>query len=230
MRRKNRFLGYSPFFIIAIQLSVCALAEYEKPEPKYIPGQVVAATVLRVKDGDTVVTIDGEKNVVNVRFQAIDAPEGQQDFADKSKAFLESLILNKEIELRVDKTDHYGRTVARIFLGETDIEREMIAAGLAWHCLEFNQEDSLAEAQKAAKAEKRGIWAYPDPLPPWEWRAGKRPEKSEFNRFWANSETGVIHNSECEHFGKTRSGFYSTGENNWKDCGKCGGRSPKTDP
>ena len=33
--------------------------------------------------------------------------------------------------------------------------------------------------EKESKAAKRGLWADPNPIPPWEWRRGKRTKQRE---------------------------------------------------
>jgi endonuclease YncB( thermonuclease family) len=36
----------------------------------------------------------------------------------------------------------------------------------------------LAAAQEDAKAQRLGLWAQPNPLPPWQFRATERARKS----------------------------------------------------
>jgi len=61
---------------------------------------------------------------------------------------------------------------------------EQVRAGLAWHNKhdqdEQTQTDRLiyARAEEEARGDERGLWADPKPIPPWEWRSGKRlPEE-----------------------------------------------------
>ena len=51
------------------------------------------------------------------------------------------------------------------------INLELVEAGLAWWYEKYAPDDTpLAEAEAKARAEKRGLWADPDAVPPWKWR------------------------------------------------------------
>jgi hypothetical protein len=53
----------------------------------------------------------------------------------------------------------------------TNLNREMVERGMAWHYRQFAPDDViLARAQVCAKKVKLGIWSKPNPIPPWEWR------------------------------------------------------------
>lgn len=49
----------------------------------------------------------------------------------------------------------------------------MIDAGLAWHYTRYSDDADLAAAERAARAARRGLWADPEPVPPWEWRGSE---------------------------------------------------------
>jgi endonuclease YncB( thermonuclease family) len=50
----------------------------------------------------------------------------------------------------------------------------LVSAGLAWWYERYAPEDEiLKDIQKNARLAKRGLWADPDPIPPWEWRSKK---------------------------------------------------------
>ena len=56
------------------------------------------------------------------------------------------------------------------------VNLELVEAGFAWWSEKYAPDDEqLAEAEKEARAEKRGLWAGPEPVPPWEWRRGEKP-------------------------------------------------------
>jgi endonuclease YncB( thermonuclease family) len=64
-------------------------------------------------------------------------------------------------------------------LDRTDANYQQIAGGFAWHDKQNEREQSrddrerYAAAENQARAAKRGLWADPAPVPPWEWRKGK---------------------------------------------------------
>ncbi len=82
----------------------------------------------RVIDGDTIVV--GNESV---RLLGINSPEKGEAYYDKAKIFLEDLILNKSVRLEYGKPkyDKYGRTLAFIFISNTNINIELVRVGLA---------------------------------------------------------------------------------------------------
>ncbi len=87
------------------------------------------ATVTYVIDGDTFkVDIYDE----SVRFEDIDCPEPDTDKGKAAKAYSESHLLGKEVELRVRKElDNYGRRVAKVYLNGKNFGYELVRNGLA---------------------------------------------------------------------------------------------------
>ena len=72
---------------------------------------------------------------------------------------------------RVVDTDRYGRTVGVIYHDKRNINLVMIQEGHAWWYRKYAQYDrQLQGAEAEARDAKRGLWAEPDPIPPWEWR------------------------------------------------------------
>ena len=70
--------------------------------------------------------------------------------------------------------DQYGRLVADVILPDgRNLNRELVRAGLAWWYRRYAPHDAELEALEAeARAARRGLWADPHPVPPWEWRRG----------------------------------------------------------
>lgn len=103
---------------------------------------VYKAKCLRVIDGDTIVAeVDLGFNIytkVNIRLEGIDAPEVRtRDLEEKkkgiaSKEYLEDIFsLNKSFLLESKKVDKYGRCLGTIYIGDVNINEEMIEEGLA---------------------------------------------------------------------------------------------------
>ena len=83
-------------------------------------------------DGDTCTTTTGER----VRLACIDTPElvGKRAEPVPAKAarnHLRDLVEGKRVEIRRSTEDRYKRTVAELFVGERNIQREMVATGHA---------------------------------------------------------------------------------------------------
>lgn len=143
-------------------LLLCALASARADE---ISGRVVA-----IADGDTLTVLTSEKLQVKVRLAQIDTPEKGQPFGQASKKSLSDLCFGKDAVLTVESTDRYGRTVARVFCEGIDANREQVRRGLAWAYLKYLTDRELLDVEAEARAAGRGLWADPDPVPPWEWR------------------------------------------------------------
>jgi len=123
----------------------------------------------RVIDGDTLELADGRK----VRLAEIDAPELNQPWGLQATKFLKS-IEGKSIILQGEKTDRYGRVLAHISFDGDDMGEKLVEAGLAWQYEQYSRSERLAELERKAQKQEIGIWSKP--IPPWEWRRGKRPK------------------------------------------------------
>lgn len=72
-------------------------------------------------------------------------------------------------------TDKYGRTVADVILPDGRVlNRELVSAGLAWWYRRYSQDKSLRQLEEQARSAKRGLWADPNPIPPWCYRKLKK--------------------------------------------------------
>ena len=77
-----------------------------------------AAKVVGVSDGDTLTVLTAEKRQVKVRLHGVDAPETGQDFGTRAKQAASELAFCKEVNVREEDRDRYGRTVAEVILPE----------------------------------------------------------------------------------------------------------------
>lgn len=155
--------------------------ESRPPATLPVPRPGSADTVWRVvsvHDGDTVRALDPDKREHRVRLHGIDAPEVGQAFGTKSRDGLRTLVMGKVVTVDHRGEDRYGRTLARLEVDGRDVNREMVAAGLAWHYVRYSDDASLAAAEVEARAAHRGLWADREPVPPWEWRAGEQARKT----------------------------------------------------
>ena len=72
--------------------------------------------------------------------------------------------------------DGYGRTVARVSVGELDVNAELVRAGAAWVYRRYTDDPKLLALESEARAAHRGLWGLegPAPVPPWDWRHGRK--------------------------------------------------------
>ena len=67
--------------------------------------------------------------------------------------------------------DHYGRTVARVQCQGKDAASAQVRAGMAWvYAPRALAYPHLARLQRQARAERSGLWADAQPVPPWKYR------------------------------------------------------------
>jgi len=125
--------------------------------------------VVSVTDGDTIKVLKNGKQV-KIRLASIDCPEKGQPYGQAAKKFTAGLVAGKVVKIWPTDTDRYGRTVAFVFVGDKNLNKELLSAGLAWHYKKYSRDPELAKLEFQARSEKRGLWAEPDPVPPWEWR------------------------------------------------------------
>lgn len=143
--------------------------------------QLFTGPVVGVADGDTI-TVMRERQPVTVRLAEIDCPEKHQPYGTKAKQFTSMHVFKKEVTVQPVSIDRYGRTVAHVHYWYTtsrpgiqagsyrDLGLELVEAGLAWWYSQYSHDASIAQAQAEAYRERRGLWADPHPIAPWEWR------------------------------------------------------------
>ena len=158
-----------------------------------------SATTVSVADGDTI-TVLKDRQQIRIRLDGIDCPEGGQDFGTRAKQFTSSLVFGRDVEIEPRDTDRYGRTVARVFVAGKDVSLELVTAGLAWHFKRYSSDATLARAEVEARNERRGLWAHPHPVPPWDFRhppPGLQASPTS-GPFHGNVRSHVVHAPGCQ--------------------------------
>ncbi len=136
-------------------------------------GQSFTGLVEDVKDGNTMTVLhDGQTSTVLLH--GLYAPDLSQPYGEEAAAYLRAQVEGREVVVRVRDRDRFGRLVARVFWGGSQVNRQLLRAGFAWsywwydeYTREAAQDQALeVQAQRAG----RGLWAQARPIPPWEWR------------------------------------------------------------
>ena len=123
--------------------------------------------VVSIHDGDTI-TVLQNKQKIKVRLFGIDAPEKKQDYGQRSKQFLASLIAGQIVEVEPKGKDRYKRTLGIIHFKGQDINAEIVLNGYAWAYVKCSR--IYVDQEKTARENKRGLWQSSNPTPPWVWR------------------------------------------------------------
>ena len=130
--------------------------------------------VIAVSDGDTLTARCGAAHAplqLKVRIAAIDAPESRQAFGPQARKNLVQLCLRQRARIQVLEKDRYGRNVANVRCGDTDVASAQVRAGLAWIYTPYaRQHPHLVPLQRQARASHIGLWSQRRPLAPWTYR------------------------------------------------------------
>ena len=132
------------------------------------PLRTVTATITKTSDGDTVQAITPEGTKLKVRLYGIDAPETAkgkiqgEPFGNDARNYLASLVSQRSVRVEIHDIDRYRRMVAILWLGERNVNQEMITAGMAEAYVEYLKQPYRApfiQAEQEAKAQGKGIWS-----------------------------------------------------------------------
>ncbi|WP_136796214.1 thermonuclease family protein [Desulfosediminicola ganghwensis] len=202
----------------------------------------IQGKVVSVADGDTITVLDKSNRQHKIRLYGIDTPEKRQAFGQSAKKYTASLTAGKAVKVIAYDTDRYGRTVGVVMVDGINVNRAIIKAGYAWqyrkYCKESFCKDWL-QLEREARVSMRGLWDFSgDPVPPWEWRKGKRSGKSSGEKtnsvytasapgtYHGNVKSHVFHDPSCRHYNcknctetfQTRDGAVAAG---YRSCGQC---------
>ena len=139
-----------------------------------IAGEILSGKVIGISDGDTITVLAAGNRQVKIRLYGIDCPESRQAFGRRAKEATSRLIFGQNAHVEVINKDRYGRTVGIVYDQDgKEINGQLVSLGLAWVYPQYCKIPickSWKNAEMAARASGRGLWADKDPLPPWDWR------------------------------------------------------------
>ena len=154
---------------------------------RILPGEEIEFMAKRVSDGDTVALGTKQPVYDYIRLAGLDAPEishGQskpgQPYGAEAGARAAQLIEAEgmKILVKVEDVDPYGRLVGWIRLpsrGGASLNELLVEEGWAWWYERYYPElGDLGKKQAKARTAKAGLWADPNPVPPWDFRRGQR--------------------------------------------------------
>lgn len=139
--------------------------------------QVITGKVVRVKDGDTIVVLDSNKEQHTIRVADIDCPEKSQPYGKKAKWFVSDEVFGKIVKVDVTKKDRYGRSIGNVFYDGKNLSVELLKNGYAWHYKKYSKNKFYQSLEDNARKNKIGLFKDPNAIPPYEYRKGKRKQK-----------------------------------------------------
>ena len=133
------------------------------------------ARVVKVVDGDTI-RVRTDQGIRSVRLDSIDAPEKRQPGGKASRQALQALLpVNSEVDILDLGEDRYQRMLGQIYLPDgTNLNSAQVRTGNAWVFTRYCRDPIYwMPLQLAAQQARRGLWAEPNPVAPWEFRHSK---------------------------------------------------------
>jgi endonuclease YncB( thermonuclease family) len=127
-----------------------------------------------IADGDSIWVRVGAREV-EVRLADLDAPERDQPFGWEAKLELIEILRGRTVRFIPREVDRHGRIIARVWIGELDVNRELVRRGLAWFYPAFAQDASFLCEERRARAARVGLWVQSSPQPPWQRRREANP-------------------------------------------------------
>ncbi len=127
--------------------------------------------VVSVLDGDTIEVLHNQ-HPERIRLSGIDCPEKGQAFGKRAKQAASELVYGKEVTLQTHGKDRYGRTIADVLLLDgTNVNHTLVKDGWCWWYRKYAPGNTVLEGlENEAREARKGLWADPQPVPPWEWR------------------------------------------------------------
>lgn len=195
------FLLFAVMFVCALPGAAQKKKQQTTPQPTTKPAPVAPAQpaantpkttieqsgalqgkVVDLGWGDSITVLDAQSKQHRVRLLGIDAPEKEQAFGPSARQKLSALVFGKMVSVKYQKMDRNGRPLGKVLLGTTDVNLEMLKAGLAWYYandrdLPESDRPLYANAERDARAAGRGLWQDEGPVSPWEFRQARKQKQ-----------------------------------------------------
>lgn len=161
-----QFLPWSTSIIWILGILLCSShafsADYSGP-------------VVSVLDGDTIEVLRNQ-HPERIRLSGIDCPEKGQSYGKRAKQVTSELVFGKDVTIETHGKDKYSRTLADVFLPDgTNVNHTLVKDGWCWWYRKYALENTaLEQLEKDAREARKGLWAEPQPVPPWEWRKRRK--------------------------------------------------------
>ncbi|MEB3202921.1 MAG: thermonuclease family protein [Synechococcus sp.] len=124
---------------------------------------------------------------VTIRLACIDAPEtAQKPWGMEARTALQALTpIGSTVNLRGLMKDRYGRTVAEVVRGGSNINLALVREGRAFvyrQYLSGCDRSAYLGAEGQAEKSRRGVWSVPGGgTRPWDWRRGGNSSSAKGN-------------------------------------------------
>jgi len=76
-----------------------------------------------------------------------------------------------------------------VVVGGKLVNEIMVREGMAWNFVKYSKSPRLAELERQARAERRGLWAGKNPVPLWEYQAEQARKRKEKRQSGSSSRS-----------------------------------------
>lgn len=175
------------FHALALRLSILFLLSIQQVAAREIS---YVAQVIGVTDGDTIKVLHNG-TLERIRLSAVDCPEKRQPYGAAAKRFTSDMCFGKQVTIKPESHDRYGRTVAEVVLSDgRELNRELVKSGYAWWYQKYAPGDEeMRQFEVSARARHAGLWGDADPIAPWNFRHHKVSPFSGASNYSANHTT-----------------------------------------
>jgi micrococcal nuclease len=96
-------------------------------------------------------------------------------YSQRAKHAASDLDFGKEVTVQTYGLDKYKRTLGDVILSDgVNLNQELVKDGWCWWYRKYAPGDTVLEGlERDAREGRKGLWADPQPVPPWEWRKKK---------------------------------------------------------
>jgi len=134
----------------------------ERPLPA-APPEGTGERVTRVVDGDTL-HVDRNGKDVTVRLLRVNTTERGQWGYSQGGQQLRRLTQGKSVRLEFEdeRKDRYGRELAYVFVGDTNVNVEVVRSGWSKFFTRYGRgkyAEDFVRAEQEARRERRGLWS-----------------------------------------------------------------------
>ncbi len=160
-----------PAFLLLLLMLLCSPAA----SAWTLTGRVVA-----IVSGDTIKVRDERQVQHTVRLAGIDAPEKFQQYGQRSLDSLRDLVFQRNVAVLIPGNDRSAPRVGKVLVEERDVSLQQLQLGYAWYSktrtgqLSVEDQQAYAAAESDARTQRAGLWRDKSPIPPWEYRQGRR--------------------------------------------------------
>ena len=119
------------------------------------------------------------------------------------------MVKGKTVTIIVRSRDGYARDIADLYVDDLWVVGRLVENGYAWNYTTYSDSEELAALEKQAREAKRGLWADPSPISPWDYRKQKsgRTDLSSVitdkSALYATKFGKKYHRSDCKFLTKT---------------------------